>query len=237
MDTPSNTRGARAGWDHIWRGDRIPPVFQSFAPPNPTVIEWADTLPAGSYLLDVGCGVGRHMVYLGGRGFRVAGLDVSPGGIDLAAQACAGRGITFEGQVSDMTTLPWPDGTFDGALSTSTIHHHRRADVIRALDEVRRVLKPGGSFLVDFPSTNTTVYAQIRQQVATGLIHEVEPDTFVDDRPDSYDLDGFLPHHFCTEAETRDLLRDFEIVRLHEALFEDQGTIKGKWVAWARRTE
>lgn len=68
---------------------------------------------------------------------------------------------------------------------------------------------------------------------------EVEPNTFVDERPDPADLDGFLPHHFCDEADIRDLFCGFEILRLWANLQEvetEQGSGKaGKWVAWVRK--
>ena len=229
----------RAGWEQIWRSNDIPPRFNSFAAPNDTVVEWADTLPPGGVVLDVGCGVGRHVLYLGGRGFQVAGVDISPSGIRLTQAACAERQILFDGHVSAMTTLPWPDRFFDAALSTSTIHHLRRADIARALAEVWRVLKPGGTFLVDFPCTETISYQELRGLVTAGQLTEVEPDTFVDERPDTEDLDGFLPHHFCTEADVRDLLRSFELIKLwadlHEAVTEGVSGKVGKWVAWARK--
>jgi SAM-dependent methyltransferase len=136
-----------------------------------------------------------------------------------------------------MIALPWPDATFDAALSTSTIHHHLRASIVQTLDEIRRVLKPGGLLLVDFPSTDRIDYQQLRSQVAAGQITEVEPNTFVDDRPDSDDPDGFLPHHFCDEADARDLLHGFDVLRL----WTDPGTLesgffgRGRLVAWARK--
>jgi 2-polyprenyl-3-methyl-5-hydroxy-6-metoxy-1,4-benzoquinol methylase len=96
----------RAGWELIWRSGDIPPVYRSFAAPNATVVDWADTVPPGGFVLDVGCGVGRHLIYLGERGFRVAGVDISPSGIGQAQEACAERQIAFEGHISDMNTLP-----------------------------------------------------------------------------------------------------------------------------------
>jgi tellurite methyltransferase len=231
----------QAGWEPIWRSgdDNIPPRYRTLAAPNDTVVEWAETLPPGAHILDVGCGVGRHAVYLGGCGFAMAGVDISPTGVLMTQEACAERQIPFEGKVSDMTTLPWPDATFDAALSTSTIQHHRRADIKRALDEVRRVLKPGGIFMADLLSTSTRMYQRMRDQVAAGEIVEVEPNTFVDERPDSPDPDGILPHHFSDEADLRDLLRDFEIVRLWADLKEippEYGPgVMGKWVVWVRK--
>jgi hypothetical protein len=68
---------------------------------------------------------------------------------------------------------------------------------------------------------------------------EVEPDTFVDERPAPPDSDGFLPHHFSNEADVRDLLRLFEIIKVSEALRPTVAyfgpAVRGKWVAWARK--
>jgi SAM-dependent methyltransferase len=183
-------------------------------------------------VFDLGCGVGRHVTYLGGRGFRLAGVDISPTGVQRTLTACHERGIAFEGHVSDMTLLPWSSETFEAALSTSTIHHGLRATIQQTLAEVWRILKPGGVFLVDFPVTDSADYALMRTAVVAGHIREVEPNTFVDERPDPDDWDGFLPHHYCDEAAVRDLLSDFTI----ERLWADSGPGRpGKWVVWARK--
>ena len=220
----------RIGWEAIWSGERIPERYASLAPPNDSVVEWANGLPAGASVFDLGCGVGRHVLYLAGRGFRMAGADISPTGVQRTAAMCAERGLAFDGRVCDMIVLPWPDETFDGALSTSTIHHALRANIQRTIGELWRLLKPGGLLLVDFPCTDRPDYALLRAEVAAGHIVEVEPDTFVDERPDSDDPDGFLPHHYCDEADVRDLLSRFSIERLSQ----DAGS-RGKWVAWARK--
>ena len=228
----------RVGWELIWRRGNDHPRYGSYAAPDAAVTEWAATVAAGGFVLDLGCGVGRHVVYLGGCGFRMAGIDISPSGIRLTQQACANRRIGFEGQVSDMTTLPWADGTFDAVLSISTIHHHRREGIIRTLGQVRRVLKPGGLLLVDFPCTDTLDYRLLRERVTAGQIAEIETNTFVDQRPDLDELDDdFLPHHYCDEDDLRDLLRSFEIIRLWAALRQSQdgAGMRGKWVASVRR--
>lgn len=189
-------------------------------------------------MLDLGCGVGRHVIHLGGCGFRMAGIDISPSGIRLTQEACADSRISFEGQVSDMTTVHWPDRTFDAVLSTSTIHHQKREEIIRTLGQVRRVLKPGGLLLVDFPCTDGLDYQLLRERVAAGQIAEIEPSTFVDQRPDLDEMDDdFLPHHYCDEDDLRDLLRLFQIIGLRKAMRKshDGAGMRGKWVASVRR--
>ncbi len=231
----------RLGWEPIWNSARVPKRFASFATPNNTLIEWADTLPPGITVFDLGCGMGRHAVYLGGRGFRVAGSDIAPTGVQRSIAACAERGIVFDGKVCDMAALPWPEASFDAAFSTSTIHHALRANLQRAVDEIWRILKPGGLFMVDFPSTHTLDYERMRAEVAAGQLTEPEPNTFVDERPDSEDIDGYLPHHFCDEADIRDLLRRFTIQRLWEALHAARPQrgigVVGKWVAWGQKSQ
>jgi tellurite methyltransferase len=223
----------RIGWEPIWSGDRIPDRYASLAAPNDTVVDWANSLPTGAFVFDLGCGVGRHVIYLGGRRFHMAGADVSPTGVQRTVAACAERGFGFDGRVCDMTVLPWPDATFDAVLCTSTIHHALRANIQQAIDEVWRLLNPGGLFLVDFPCTDRADYTYLRAEVAAGHVLEVEPNTFVDERPDSEDPDGFLPHHYSDEADIRDLLRRFTVERLWP---EPGAGSHGKWVAWARKT-
>jgi SAM-dependent methyltransferase len=230
----------RLGWEPIWGREKIPKRFASFAAPSSTVVEWTNQLIPGGFVLDVGCGVGRHCTFLAKRGFQVAGMDNSPTGIQLAQRACASRNIPFDGRVCDMSALPWADETFDAALSISTIHHGLRANVAKAIQEVARVLKPGGEFLVDLECTQTMKYTERRTLTDAGQITEIEPNTFIDLRPDSNDIDGYLPHHFSDEADVRDLLRPFEIVRLWAALHTSTSAaskdqVVGKWVAWVRK--
>jgi tellurite methyltransferase len=228
----------QVGWELIWRRGDGHPRYGSSAATDANVVRWAEAIPAGSFILDLGCGVGRHVVYLGRRGFRMAGVDISPSGIRLTGVACAERQIAFDGHVCDMNILPWKDQTFDAVLSTSTIHHQPRAGIKQTLGEVRRALKPEGLLLVDFPCTDTIDYRFLRSQVAAGQIAEIEPNTFVDQRPDLDDTDdGFLPHHYCDEADLRDLLRCFEIIKLWTCLraAKERAGVNGKWIASVRR--
>jgi hypothetical protein len=78
----------------------------------------------------------------------------------------------------------------------------------------------------------------MRAQVRAGQIVEVEPDTFVDQRSGLEDTDdGFLPHHYCDEADLHDLLGPFDIIRLWTSLREpkDGRGPRGKWIASARK--
>jgi SAM-dependent methyltransferase len=229
------------GWESIWQWKRVPPRFASFAAPNSTIVEWSATLPMGALVLDVGCGMGRHCVYLGQKGFRVAGCDLSPTGVANSIAACQTKNIPFDGRVCDMATLPWSDQTFGAAFSTSSIHHHLRAGVQQAVDEIWRVLKVGGLLFLDFPTTSGLDYAENRIEVAEGRYLEPEPNTFIDPAftENSRDKDGFLPHHYFDEADLRELMKRYTLLRMEELMRpakEKRGVgMVGKWIVWARK--
>ncbi len=105
----------------------------------------------GQTILDLGCGPGRHMAALKRRGARVLGLDLSA---DLLREARR-RGTDREGGQllrGDMRRLPLVDRSVDGVLSmfTSFGYFPRDAENWSVLDEVSRVLRPGGFYLFDF---------------------------------------------------------------------------------------
>lgn len=236
MDTQPPTEFP-AGWELLFQHGVFPPRYQTLAAPNESVVAWADTLPAGCSVLDVGCGVGRHVVYLGERGFKMAGMDVSPTGIQQTQAVCAERLIAFDGRVADMLALPWEEATFDAVLSTSTLSHNRVADIQTSIDEIHRVLKPGGLFLADFPHRETLAYQRVREQTASGKISEIEPYTFMDETPqfDRTD-DAFLPHHFADEAGVRQFLHAFQILKLWAELPQGSQSQRGYWVVWAQKS-
>lgn len=228
-----------AGWEHLFQSGHFPPRFQTLADPNTSVVAWADTLPSRASVLDVGCGIGRHVVYLGERGFIPSGVDLSPLGVQTTREVCAERNIPFDGRVAHMTALPWPDATFDAVVTTSTIAHLRRADIFKTMAEIRRVLKPGGFLLADFLHKGTRSYEHIRQQAATGEVSEIEPNTFADEssHPD-IDDDAFLPHHYSDEAELHEFCSAFEIIRIWAELpatSDGSPPQRGYWVASVRK--
>ncbi|MGI0149444.1 MAG: class I SAM-dependent methyltransferase [Thermoplasmata archaeon] len=114
--------------------------------PWPEVVDFITGLSAGDLVLDVGCAHGRHARPLALTGHRVVGMDVSRKLLSIGKKATSSskefRTIAWLG--ADATALPFPDETFDAILCIAVLHHlpshHER---IRALSEMRRVLRPG----------------------------------------------------------------------------------------------
>ncbi|MBN2358239.1 MAG: class I SAM-dependent methyltransferase [Deltaproteobacteria bacterium] len=92
--------------------------------------------------LDLGCGGGRHLAYLHGLGCRAVGIDRSP-----AARAAS----LFPVLIQDLCDpLPVRSGCIDLALLWGTLVHLPPAAQRPVLEEIARVLVPGGRLLVDF---------------------------------------------------------------------------------------
>jgi demethylmenaquinone methyltransferase/2-methoxy-6-polyprenyl-1,4-benzoquinol methylase len=102
----------------------------------------------GARALDLATGTGDIAWLLERRGVQTVGLDITPRMIELAAsRSTAGASPAF--LVGDMTALPFPSATFD--IVTTGYGLRNVPDLTRALDEIHRVLRPGGQALsLDF---------------------------------------------------------------------------------------
>ena len=133
-------------------------MMQSFRNRDHVVLPMVGLLRSDDDLvLDAGCGAGRTTIALSRvlRSGRVVAVDrFDAGYIDDGGRTLLDRNLRVAGldervrvEKADLVSLPFADGTFDGAVSTSVFDHLGKAKG-RALAEVFRTLKPGGRFLV-----------------------------------------------------------------------------------------
>ncbi len=179
---------------------------------------------------DLGCGAGRHMAYLQTQGFEVWGSDVAPNGLQVCGAALREAGLPARLVRADMTACPFADGSFDAGLATNVLNHNPRALLQEAMDEIHRVLRPGGEFYLTVLNTWDWRY---------GSGEEVEPDSFVlAEGPES----GIL-HHFFSEADLRAWVSAFEITDLRQergelklsTKFDGSPVIRDAWHVWVRK--
>lgn len=96
-------------------------------------------------VLDLGCGTGRHTVFLAKKGFEVYGIDIAEKGIAITSEWLKKENLQADLKVGSIyQKLPYKDNFFDAAISTNTIHHERIENIRKAILEVERILKPGG---------------------------------------------------------------------------------------------
>ncbi|MBF0122199.1 MAG: class I SAM-dependent methyltransferase [Candidatus Omnitrophica bacterium] len=93
-------------------------------------------------MLDIGCGPGFWQRTLSARAKQYSGIDISPKSIELACRSQEIFGLQGKLAVGNAEGLSFPDETFDYVLSEGVIHH--TPDTARCVQEIHRVLKPGG---------------------------------------------------------------------------------------------
>lgn len=114
----------------------------------------------GDLLLDMGCGAGRHAFESFRRGTKVVAFDYSAAELKdvdglFAAMREGGEAGTAPDSMAvtangDALHLPFPDASFDAVIASEVLEHVSDDQV--ALDEVMRVLKPGGTMAATVPS-------------------------------------------------------------------------------------
>lgn len=114
------------------------------------VKQFIDELPSNSTLLDVGCGNGRNMM---------ARQDIICTGCDFCpkfVQICQDKRLNVI--EADCRSLPFPDDSFDNVICIAVVHHlEKEDDRKKAVEEMIRVLKPGGKLFVQVWSNHFTM--------------------------------------------------------------------------------
>jgi ubiquinone/menaquinone biosynthesis C-methylase UbiE len=112
-----------------------------------TRIEREAALLQEKHLLEIGCGMGFDSLEFLRRGVRVTATDLTENAVRLARQHFALEGVRAESvHTENGLNLSFADATFDAVWSNGVLH--ATGDTRRAIQEVRRVLKPGGRAII-----------------------------------------------------------------------------------------
>ena len=153
-------------------------------------------------ILDLGCGTGRHSLFLAGQGFSVYASDISQTAVKIAAEKAAELSLDIQFLQHDMRDIPFDDSFFDAVICTWTLHHGMLAQIQKTVDEVHRVLVKGGIFLTDIPSVTT-------DGAKNGI--EIEKNTLIGKGGGEDDV----PHHYSTKEEIITLFKKFRELKVH----------------------
>ncbi len=150
--------------------------------------------------MDLGCGAGRHTVYLAKNDFDVIGVDVSKSALRIAREWVEKENLEKVALVqATMTSVPFRDSQFDAVISVSVIHHAVKRDIKATVDEIYRILKRNGLLLANLASVKDPRCGK-GKMVETGTFRMLE--AFEQKRFEEL-------HHFLTEKQVSRLFSCF----------------------------
>lgn len=172
----------------------------------------------GKLCLDLGCGSGHYTAALARLGHRVFAVDISQTRLDAATTKDSGNGEIVP-VLADIEDIPLPDACCDFAMCNFVLEHV--ADPFAVIDQIVRLLRPGGRMLLAVPSFN------IRDTLAYWLYGEAPSLNFEHLR--SY---GLIPrtHPWC--AVTSDTLDYLDAGGAQVLQVEGCNIIDGLWQPW-----
>ncbi len=198
-------------WDELHHMDIFQPKY-----PTEAVVRFVKTTfpnPQSYHLLDLGCGAGRHVVFLASEGYQVTGVDFSEIGLKAAKEELEQRQLRASLVKSSILAMPFLDEQFDGIISYGVLIYFNKQDLQQALREMHRVLKPGGKAFMVVRSILDKRYGQ-------GTL--VEKDTFA---MNNLNEEALMVHYFNQNEIEEELFKHFSEVKLgftHEGLESTQ---------------
>lgn len=128
--------------------------YEVYGPWMPRLMEFNQH--RGKKLLEVGGGMGTDHAQFAKNGAITTDLDLSSGHLEHARRNFALRGLNGEFVHGDAEAMPFEDCTFDVVYSNGVIHH--TPNTKKTIDEIYRVLKPGGKIIIMVYAENSIYY-------------------------------------------------------------------------------
>jgi ubiquinone/menaquinone biosynthesis C-methylase UbiE len=206
-------------WNRILREERY-----SRAEPDEVVVEFVARLKEKNKklrVLDLGCGAGRHQLYMAEQGFETHGIDISETGLKLTKERLKRQNLEAYIVQCDMKMLPYVDSCFDAVISLHTIYHQKLREIQETISEIKRLLKKQGLVLINFLSKRTYSHRK-------GV--EVEENTFMEQEG----AERGVLHHFTDKEEIERMFENFEIVDMRLSERKVEGKLQSRWILIAK---
>lgn len=189
---------------------------------TPIFNETAKILKDGGYkrIVDIGCGYGKHSIYLSQNDFNLTSIDINKQAIEWLKKYIDINHINNINVIeANINKLPFENDYFDGVICSSVIHHQGLKEIRNSISEIYRVLKQNGRILVNFISIEDDSF---------GLGKEMEKNTFVGSREGEEDI----PHYYTDINELKGLFKKFREIEIlkneYHFSIDSKNTIKSR---------
>lgn len=189
--------------------------YGEYGPWMPTVMEFAEH--RGEQVLEVGGGLGTDLAQFALNGAHVTDVDLSAGHLALAQQNFRLRGLPGQFIHQDAERLPFEDNRFDVVYSNGVIHHTPNTKLM--VEEIFRVLKPGGKAIVMVYAENSLHYwgqQFYRLGLREGLLREQSMGDIMSGHVEMGETGAKPLVKVYTKPRLRALFRNFTDLRIYQ---------------------
>jgi len=194
----------------------------------PYLERYLDEPLEGKKVLEVGLGYGTLGQAIASRGADYHGVDIAPGPVSMMRRRLELLGLSVDHvRQESVLELPFESETFDYVYSIGCLHH--TGDLARSIDEVHRVLVPGGRAVVMLYYRHAFRRAVLRlDRLRAG---SGDPDEWMRRKYDADPGGAAAPHvDFVSKGEARELFAAFAKIRIDVQNFDDiRWGIKREW--------
>ena len=171
----------------------------------PVALKWKES--DKKTVLDIGCGKGRHALFLAELGFNVTATDISPEGIEQLQKEAKKRKLEnkIRTLVCDMLEVPFENNSFDCVLGFHSLYHTDYAGLKTVIVRITDMLKESGQLFVTFNSKSNPSF-------------RANDNTVIDERTiiRHFGLEDGVPHTFLDYDDITELLADYTVVKIQQ---------------------
>jgi len=167
-------------------------------------------------VLDLGCGRGRHSIFLAEMGFTVTAVDLSPEGIDQLEKRARQKNVdtNIKTLVCDMLELPFDTGAFDCVLAFHSIYHTDYEGLKNICTNITDYLNDSGQVFITFNSKS-------KQPFTNPIYKKIDDFTVIK----TQGIEKGIPHTYLDYDEILNLMSDYQILKIqHIQDFRSRGT-------------
>lgn len=186
-------------WENLYARQHLGPKY-----PEDAVVRFAfSNLTTGQKVLDLGCGAGRHTIFLAENGFEAYGIDISENAVVEAEKRTQEKNLSVVYKVAPCESIPFEDEFFDALVAYGTIYYGDVYMVKHAIGEIFRLLNKGGKALLAVRSLEDYRYdSSLEIEPHTIIVHE-------QDQTKSAANENGMKMHFFSRTELQGLFSNF----------------------------
>ncbi len=171
----------------------------------PVALRWKEL--GKKTVLDVGCGRGRHSLFLAELGFNVTAQDISPEGIEQLLKEAKKRKLDgkIKTIVCDMLDMPFKNNSFDCVLGFHSIFHTDYAGLKTVISKVTAILKKSGRLYITLNSKDNPSFKDPSNTKVDGY-------TIIR----NFGIEKGVPHTFVDYNDIIRLLADYKILNMQQ---------------------